>query len=180
LSSIESLVCVGGTSTSILLYQTEMANTRRTWSIPYTPTPVFIPTAPRSFLPIQPCPINSHSPPLPSPPRQTIHAAYALTTHLIPAAFPRSVPDVPFREIPPHSTPDRQAQVASLARELIEERACFAQGKLYGDHSQKPLWNCVNRYVRTDNPGSGLTLLLAHANGFPKEACYQHISLLKY
>lgn len=146
-----------------------MASTRRTWSIPYRPTPAFTPATPRPFLPIQPYPVISHSPPLPTPPRKAIHAAYALTTHLIPAAFPRSVPDIPLPEIPSHSTPDRQAQVGSLARELIGQRACFAQGKLYGDHSQKPLWNCVNRYVRADNLGSGLTLFLAHANGFPKE-----------
>ncbi|KIN97917.1 hypothetical protein M404DRAFT_867768 [Pisolithus tinctorius Marx 270] len=41
-----------------------------------------------------------------------------------------------------------------------------------GGHGQKPLWNCVNRYVRTCRRGTvntGLTLFLAHANGFPKE-----------
>jgi len=31
------------------------------------------------------------------------------------------------------------------------------------------LWNCLNRYVRKGASGTGLTLLLTHANGFPKE-----------
>ncbi|KAI6142773.1 hypothetical protein BKA82DRAFT_3984617, partial [Pisolithus tinctorius] len=48
----------------------------------------------------------------------------------------------------------------------------FAQGKLTGDRSQKPLWNCVNRYVhvyRRDTLQTGLTLFLVPATGFPKE-----------
>ena len=129
---------------------------------------------PRPFLPIQPCPTIAHFPPLPSPPRQTIHAAYTLTTHLVPAAFPRSIPDIPLPEIPPHSAPNRQAQITLLTTELVEMRARFAQGELRGGHSRKPLWNCVNRQVRTDKrhvTRPGLTLFLAHANGFPKEAC---------
>ncbi|KAL4076721.1 Alpha/Beta hydrolase protein [Scleroderma yunnanense] len=145
-----------------------MANARRTSIVPYTPSPPFTPTAPRLFLPIQPHPTISHSPHLPSPPRQTIHAAYALTTHLIPAAFPRSAPDAPLPVTPP-STPDR---VAILVRELMERQGCFVQGELSGSHGRKLLWNCVNRYVRTDNhhiSGSGLSLFLAHAIGCPKE-----------
>ncbi|KAL4071778.1 Alpha/beta hydrolase family-domain-containing protein [Scleroderma citrinum] len=153
----------------------EMASARRTWSVPYTPSPPSTPIAtPRLFLPIQPHPTISHLPHLPTPSRQPrIHAAYALTTHLIPAAFPRSVPDIPLPVIPPHSTsptaPDRQAQVASLARQLEERQASFVQGKLCNSHSQRPLWNCVNRYARTDNRGHGISLFLAHANGFFKE-----------
>ncbi|KAI6138741.1 hypothetical protein BKA82DRAFT_3989582, partial [Pisolithus tinctorius] len=44
--------------------------------------------------------------------------------------------------------------------------------KLTGDHSQKPLWNCVNHYVciyRCDTLQTGLTLFLVPATGFPKE-----------
>ncbi|KIO01549.1 hypothetical protein M404DRAFT_1002974 [Pisolithus tinctorius Marx 270] len=72
-------------------------------------------------------------PSLPSPPRQdTIHVDYMLSTHIIPAAFPRLVPD-----IPPETTVE-----------------------------------FVNRYVwvhRRDNLGTGLTLSLVPATGFPKE-----------
>ncbi|RXW19272.1 hypothetical protein EST38_g6587 [Candolleomyces aberdarensis] len=40
------------------------------------------------------------------------------------------------------------------------------------DGHPKVLWNCINRYVRKDlSPSNrtGLTLFVAHANGFPKE-----------
>ncbi|KAI6138540.1 hypothetical protein BKA82DRAFT_4332634 [Pisolithus tinctorius] len=149
----------------------------RTFSIPYTPSPPWASVNPRPLLPIQPHPASVRCPNLPSPPRQDIvHKDYVLSTHIVPAAHPRVVPDVPLPEIPPHSNStspaERKEQIATVVKQLIERQECFTQGRMPGGHGQKPLWNCVNRYVRTCRRGTvntGLTLFLAHANGFPKE-----------
>ncbi|KAI5990336.1 hypothetical protein F5J12DRAFT_774292 [Pisolithus orientalis] len=116
-------------------------------------------------------------PSLPLPPRQdTIHVDYMLSTHIIPAVLPRLVPDIPIPKVPTYinliPASERWKQATTVIRELIERQMCFAQGKLTGDCSQKPLWNCVNRYVRVhrcDALGTGLTLFLVPATGFPKE-----------
>ena len=44
------------------------------------------------------------------------------------------------------------------------------------DGYPRVLWNCVNRYVKSDlesgkSRKAGITLFFAHANGFPKEVC---------
>ncbi|KAI6138208.1 Alpha/Beta hydrolase protein [Pisolithus thermaeus] len=151
--------------------------TRKTFSIPYTPSPPWPSVNPRPLLPIQPHPASARCPSLPSPPRQDIvHKDYALSTHIVPAAYPRLVPDVPLPEIPPHadstSPAERQEQIATVVKRLIERQDSFTQGRMPVGLGQKPLWNCVNRYVRTyrrSTMSTGLTLFLAHANGFPKE-----------
>ncbi|KAI6041545.1 Alpha/beta hydrolase family-domain-containing protein [Pisolithus marmoratus] len=151
--------------------------TRKTFSIPYTPSPPWPSVNPRPLLPIRPHPAPQRSPNLPSPPRQDIfHKDYALSTHIIPAAYPRLVPDVPLPEIPLHSdstSPDkRQEEIVTIIKQLVERQECFTHGRLPGGHGKKPLWNCINRYVRThrsNTTNTGLTLFLAHANGFPKE-----------
>ncbi|KAI6038643.1 Alpha/beta hydrolase family-domain-containing protein [Pisolithus marmoratus] len=148
-----------------------------TFSVPYTPSLPWISVNPRPLLPIQCHPHSPQSPSLPSPARKdTIHDAYVLSTHIIPAAFPRSVPDVPLPEIPTLSSLTsaslRRKQVTTIIKELIERQTRFAQGKLTGDFSQKPLWNCINRCVRKHSRNTvrtGLTLLLVHGNGYPKE-----------
>lgn len=149
-----------------------------TFSIPYTPSPSWPSVNPRPLLAIRPHPAL-RTPSLPSPPRQDIfHKDYVPSTHIVPAAFPRLAPDIPLPllEIPPRSDSispaERQEKVATAVKQLIERQECFTQGTMPGGHGQKPLWNCVNRYVRTDRcntAGTGLTLFVAHANGFPKE-----------
>ncbi|KAI6015280.1 Alpha/Beta hydrolase protein [Pisolithus orientalis] len=142
--------------------------TRMTFSIPYTPSPSWPSVNPRPLLAIRPHPAL-RTPSLPSPPRQDIfHKDYVPKyTHYIP---------LPLLEIPPRSDSispaERQEKVATAVKQLIERQECFTQGTMPGGHGQKPLWNCVNRYVRTDRcntAGTGLTLFVAHANGFPKE-----------
>ncbi|KIJ63614.1 hypothetical protein HYDPIDRAFT_168423 [Hydnomerulius pinastri MD-312] len=155
--------------------------TPRTTTIPYTPSPEWESVNPRPLLPIHPHPNLStlKTSPLPSPPRPTTfystsNATYLLSTHLIPGAYPRLVPDIPRPEIPqytPGGSPgERQRMMADLARSVIERQASFTGGKLGVGLGEKALWNCVNRYVRTGGAGGGgVTLFLAHANGFPKE-----------
>lgn len=61
-----------------------------------------------------------------------------------------------------------------LAKQVLETQFAYEEGGLGGKLSEKLLWNCVNRYVRTSGQstagGVGVTLFLAHANGFHKEA----------
>ncbi|KAI6141764.1 Alpha/Beta hydrolase protein [Pisolithus tinctorius] len=144
----------------------------KTCSVPHKFPPPWVSISSQSVLP---APLRIPS--LPSPPRQdTIHVAYTLSTHIIPAVLPRLVPDVPVPKVPIHisSIPasERRKQATTVIRELIERQMCFAQGKLTSDRSQKPLWNCINRYVRVhrhDTLRTGLTLFLVPATGFPKE-----------
>ncbi|KIJ69855.1 hypothetical protein HYDPIDRAFT_104488 [Hydnomerulius pinastri MD-312] len=150
-----------------------------TSTIPYTPSPEWETVNPRPLLSIHPHP-GQHTiktPALPSPLRPPVfHTAangtYLLSTHLVPAAFPRVVPDLPLPEVPQYTagTPpgERQRKVEELTREVIERQVQITAGKLGGGPSEKVLWNCINRYVRTGDR-DGVTLFLAHANGFPKE-----------
>ncbi|KAG6381844.1 hypothetical protein JVT61DRAFT_455 [Boletus reticuloceps] len=162
----------------------------RTSTLPYTPTsPGWTSVHPRPLRPIRAHPNlnNIQPPPLPSPPRPhvfhttTTDAVYRLSTHLVAAAYPRLAPDIPPFEIPaytPGASPaDRREKMDRLVKQAIETQTAYEEGRLDGEPSEKLLWNCVNRYVRTSTsssgrttPGGGITLFLAHANGFHKEA----------
>lgn len=130
---------------------------------------------PRPFVPLQQHPEPSSYPALPSPLRQPSFAdLYTLTTHIIPAAYPRITADIAPPERISDSITDkaeRQKIVAQKTSELLarkQQQPAVNAGK----GSEKLLWNCVNRYVKKDlNSPKGLTLFFAHANGFPKEVC---------
>lgn len=92
---------------------------------------------------------------------------------MVPAAFPRSTPDIPFPEMPTW-TPDKQewnANVRKTADAMIALRVKQWNGELESKGSRTPLWVCVNRYVRKGvrEEGKGVTLFFAHANGLHKE-----------
>ncbi|EMD37002.1 hypothetical protein CERSUDRAFT_155418 [Gelatoporia subvermispora B] len=132
---------------------------------------------PRPLVPLKPLPPLPESlPTLPSPPRKSLlDASYALTTHLVPAAFPRSTPEVPLPPLP-QWTPDKdrwRAAVRQTAATLLEARQRHWKGETE-EGSRKLLWVCLNRYVRRAlgtprRARKGVTLFVAHANGFPKE-----------
>ncbi|PCH38438.1 hypothetical protein WOLCODRAFT_130894 [Wolfiporia cocos MD-104 SS10] len=108
---------------------------------------------------------------LPSPPRSFLDKEFVLTTHLIPAAVPRTIPDVPL-PVQPAWTPDKEqwkAAVSEMSDGMVAMRYKQWNGELILPPSRKQLWACLNRYVRKDNNGNGVTLFFAHANGFPKE-----------
>ncbi len=147
----------------------------------------FPPIPLRPLLPVHPPPnLPDPLPVLPSPQRVPyIHSAFALSTHLIPAAHIRTTRHVP---CPPPSAmpvPDTSAGEIKLtkderARRTTKVRAWLLEAKATGaSHNvghERVLWNCVNRYYRVDSGrgktgGKGLTLFFAHANGFPKEVC---------
>lgn len=138
-------------------------------SYPRPPPPTWPHVHPRSLLPIYPPPQQPSLPPLPSPPREpAFDAPYSLSTHLFPAAFLRTTRDVPVPAPPPPSAgkEERKAILLKTGQELRSmRRSSVTQGH------PKVLWNCANRYVRVglDPSKRGITLLFAHANGFPKE-----------
>ena len=133
---------------------------------------------PRPLVPFIP-PSPSNLPPLPSPLRKSlIDESYILTTHLVPAACPRTTPYVPEPQLPPF-TKDKQkyrAATTELGEHIIDVKGKEVSGELNAEESHAQLWNCVNRYVKRDQSPKGtkrdgkpLTLFFAHANGFPKE-----------
>jgi hypothetical protein len=123
-------------------------------------------------------PSQPHSlPDLPSRARQpafdTTRSPFTLTTHLVPAAHPRTYPDYPLPGLPSadSSKAEKKDLTIKNTRTLLEYQD--SQHLTPGIGSRRPLWVCLNRYVRENLRASGsgprITLLLAHANGFPKE-----------
>ncbi|KAF8188048.1 Alpha/Beta hydrolase protein [Pholiota molesta] len=137
----------------------------------YTQPPPFTwdPVELRRILPIYPPPGPLDNPPLPSPPRKPSFVGWTLSTHLFPACYLRTTRPAPEPLIPPPhvSKDERKRLLAQALQELKELRTSRVT-----DGYPQVLWNCVNRYVRTDlgeRKGTGLTLSFYHANGFPKE-----------
>jgi hypothetical protein len=125
---------------------------------------------PGPLLPLRSPPETVLNPPLPCPPRHhRFTSSYTVTTHLIPAAFPRSSPFVPLPAFPTHETKDeRAARIQRFTDELLSLQAQHAPDQ--SGAQQTVLWSVLNRYVRKSiGDASGLTLLLLHANGLHKE-----------
>ncbi|CCL98483.1 uncharacterized protein FIBRA_00481 [Fibroporia radiculosa] len=128
----------------------------------------------RSLIPLE-LPCTAVLPPLPSLQRHFLDTSYTLTTHLIPAAVPRTTPDAPLPDLPAWSADKEQwkASVSKTSEFIKEMRYEQWAGRLKGPGSRNQLWACVNRYLRSDlqegQLSNGVTLFFAHANGFPKE-----------
>jgi hypothetical protein len=126
---------------------------------------------PAPLLPLRSPPEPLLNPPLPCPPRHyRFTSSYTVTTHLIPAAFPRSSPFVPLPAFPTHdeTKDERAARIQRFTGELLSLQAQHVPGQ--SGTQQTVLWSVLNRYVRKSIGGaSGSTLLLLHANGLHKE-----------
>jgi hypothetical protein len=125
---------------------------------------------PGPLLPLRSPPEPLRYPPLPCPPRHhRFTNSYTVTTHLIPAAFPRSSPFVPLPPFPAHEAKqERAARIQRFADELLSLQAQHAPDQ--SGTQQTVLWSVLNRYVGKGIEGaSGSTLLLLHANGLHKE-----------
>ena len=125
---------------------------------------------PSPLFPLRSPPEPLRYPPLPCPPRHHhFTASYTVTTHLIPAAFPRFSPFVPLPPFPIHETKEeRAAHIQRLTGELLSLEAQHVPDQ--SGTQQTVLWSVLNRYVRKSiGGGNGLTLLLLHANGLHKE-----------
>jgi pimeloyl-ACP methyl ester carboxylesterase len=116
-------------------------------------------------------------PQLPSPIREPTFAEnYTLTTHVVPAAYPRVSPDIPVVQVLPTTWPSSEEEsrriLSRTADEVIARLEKHANGRL-DSRDRKIYWNCVNRYVKKDlrdaSDNKRLTLFFAHASGFPKE-----------
>jgi len=145
-----------------------------TSTYPFEPSPPWTTVNPKPFLPFRTrCGSEElEAPPLPSPRNEPFNNNYIVSTHLVPAGCPRLTPDIPLPVVPKFktNTAERKRDIQQLFTEIIERQERFVRGELGGERSEKPLWNCVNRYVKRVQDGrKGLTLFLAHANGFPKE-----------
>ena len=120
-------------------------------------------------------------PGLPSPQREGLKLndrswgyEYALKTHIVPAAWPRSTPDVGY---PTGCSVDGlQGREGSerVREEMLKTKKGYLKGELSEGKDERQYWVCVNRYVRTrlEEEGEGrkrLTLLLTHGVGFGKE-----------
>ena len=116
---------------------------------------------------------------------------FTLSTHIVPAAFPRSGPDVPYPEgcnadglvTPkvnggPAATKKARMELGVKVRNaLYEITKKHWLGEL-PEYSEKPFWACVNRFVKKipvsreqEKGRKRVTLLLVHGNGFGKEVC---------
>ncbi|KAG1888333.1 Alpha/Beta hydrolase protein [Suillus subluteus] len=145
-----------------------------TSTYPFEPSPPWTTVNPKPFLPF--CTRYGseelEAPSLPSPRNEPFNDNYIVSTHLVPAGCPRLTPDIPLPVVPKFTTnaAERKRDIQQLSTELRERQERFVQGKLGGERSERPLWTCVNRYVKkVQDERKGLTLLFAHANGFPKE-----------
>jgi hypothetical protein len=122
---------------------------------------------PRETIPVYPPLGPLEYPPLPSKVRRLpATSQFTLSSHIIPAAYLRTLPYAPTPSPFPPNTPkaERMAQNEQMRAKL---RTLCAPPPSTGH--PMTLWICLNRYVRKGVKGTGLTLFLAHANGFPKE-----------
>ncbi|KAF8804353.1 hypothetical protein BYT27DRAFT_7225411 [Phlegmacium glaucopus] len=125
----------------------------------------------RDALPVYPPPEPLDLPALPSPPRKpAFDVPFTLTTHLFPASYLRTTPLIPLPKLPhAGATKEERRQVlAESASQLLD----WGNDTKVTDGYPLILWNCVNRYVKKGldlSNRTGVTLFLAHANGFPKE-----------
>ncbi|KAI0717896.1 alpha/beta-hydrolase [Cerioporus squamosus] len=142
------------------------------------PEPYEVPTChPRPLKPLESPPRDLKTPQIPTPSRTSLlDEWYTLSTHIIPAAYPRITPYVPLPPLP-QWTPNKDEFKAAVRRTVDElNGAKVAQwtGKLDNlEPNRRPMWHCINRYVRkglrAEDARKGVTLFMAHANGFPKE-----------
>lgn len=169
---------------------TSLRKSRRHHERPENPKPLKT-LNPRALKPSIPPPaaLLLYPPILPEDVRKssqsdTIRKYFDVSTHVVPAAYPRLTPYVTFSELErkaggfagTETKESRSLRANQVAEQLMKLRDDSAKGKLPSDGSEnRLLWNVVNRYSRRDTlDGSHLnrrrvTLLLAHANGFPRE-----------
>ena len=128
----------------------------------------------RDPLPVYPPPEPLQLPALPSPSRKpAFDAPYTLTTHMFPASYLRTTRLAPEPKPVPANLPKAERQRLLLASRLHLD---VLRTSKVTDGYPRVLWNCVNRYVKSDlesgkSKKTGITLFFAHANGFPKEVC---------
>lgn len=123
-------------------------------------------------------------PELPTPQREGLKLndgsrgyKYTLKTHIVPAAWPRSAPDVGYPAGCGVDGLQERGGSERIREEMLEVKKRYLRGELAGGKDERQYWVCVNRYVRNrleEEEREGrkrLTLLLTHGVGFGKEVC---------
>ncbi|EIW73526.1 hypothetical protein TREMEDRAFT_59699 [Tremella mesenterica DSM 1558] len=156
-------------------------STRKFYTQPPNLTPSQFPLPP--FLPLCPPP-QTPPPTLPRRPKLSPPQGFTSTSYSVPAAYPRSTPDStgtlhrfsePFQLTPPkewESKEERRARLNEEALEVARKRYHTRRWGIEEALTAKPpgLWLAVERWRRDEvEDGEGLTLVMAHANGFLKE-----------
>ncbi len=139
---------------------------------------------PTLLFPLQEPSQSLECPALLCPPRDHhFISTNTVTTHLIPTAFPRVSPFVPLPPVPEHESKDeRGARGERYASVFIAQQTQHAPDKSESQPATV-LWTVLNRYVSADTSsrsGTGLALLLLHANGLHKEVRCERINILVF
>lgn len=136
------------------------------------------PVKPRPLPPLEVPSLPEHLPLPLSPPEPVdpiLSKYYDVSTHLVPAAYPRLTPYIPPPTAPRFSADkdEFKASVESTLNEILGWKLKQWNGELDGLEPDRALfWNCIKRFVKKDASKTAarpLTLFFAHANGFPKE-----------
>lgn len=138
--------------------------------------PRVVSVEPRKLQALELPSLPEYLPTLPTTSRESPLYGYTLTSHIIPAAFPRQpcnlAPLIPTRE----SADARKRRVERLTDELLDSRIRSLNGIPHGRVQQHQLYNVLSCYCsqssdRQSKMVTPLTLVAFHANGFPKEVC---------
>lgn len=171
-----------------LIFKTIMTSQATTLSPPTGkskyPSPICTPIP---FIPLSKPP---PSPPPNLPPRPPLlHPdSYTVTHHVVPAAYPRRWKECtgslsrgshPFRHRPvplpvDESKVERRNRMVEETRTAIMTRFDATLWTEREVEKERPpgLWMAAERWVRKGTIGEGVTLLMAHATGFNKEASH--------
>ncbi|KAF9645255.1 hypothetical protein BDM02DRAFT_3189890 [Thelephora ganbajun] len=133
-------------------------------------------------------PTSPGLPELPTPQREGLKLIdqsrgyeYTLKTHIVPAAWPRSAPDVGYPAGSGVGGLQDRGEFLRVREEMIEVKEKYLRGELPEGRDERQYWVCVNRYVRNrlEEECEGrkrLTLFLTHGIGFGKE-CWEPVLL---
>lgn len=106
---------------------------------------------------------------------------YTRTTHIVPSASPRTLSKGPLAyptSAPGEDATSRKVRVYEVGSRILKRKQAYEKGEAVEgveDESVEPqLFNVLDRYTLSEadtwmtTGRTGLTLFLAHANGFPK------------
>jgi hypothetical protein len=127
-------------------------------------------------------PTSVELPELPTPQREGLKLIdrsrgyeYTLKTHIVPAAWPRSTPDVGYPAGCGVGGLRERGEFSRVREEMLEVKKRYLRREMPEGKDGRQYWACVNRYVRNrleEKEWRGrrrLTLFLTHGAGFGKE-----------
>ncbi|KAF8912671.1 Alpha/Beta hydrolase protein [Mucidula mucida] len=127
----------------------------------------------RALLPLESPPLFpvSSLPHLPAykPRPKWLREGWSHSTHIIPAAYPRSSGEVQLPARPKFDPGKSKAERMQDVRRAHARLLQLRNSEPLPVRNEKVLCICVDRYVRLRDSGNGLTLFFAHANGLSKE-----------